>query len=58
MLKEVCRLLSAESLEDNKDFYYLFYRRGEKTTEFVGRIDDVEKFCKKLIDACLRDNIS
>ncbi len=58
MLKEVCRLLSAERLEDTKDFYYLFYRRGEQTTEFSGRIDDVGEFCKGLIDTCLKDDIA
>lgn len=58
MLKEVCRLLSAERLEDTKDFYYLFYRRGEQTTEFSGRINDVGEFCKGLIDTCLKDDIT
>ena len=57
MLKEVCRLLSADRLEDTKDFYYLFYRRGEQTAEFSGRIDDIGEFCKGLIDACLKDDI-
>lgn len=58
MLKDVCRLLAAERLEDNKDFYYLFYRRGEKTTKITGKIDNVGDFCKGLIDACLKDDIS
>lgn len=57
MLGEVCRLLGAERLEDTRDFYYLFYRRGKKTTEFEGKIDDVGHFCKGLIDACLKDDI-
>lgn len=52
MLKDVCKLLKAEKLEDDKDFYYLFYRRGEETTEFSGKIDDVGAFCKGLFDAC------
>lgn len=58
MLKDVCRLLAAERLEDDKDFYYLFYRRGERTSDFSGKIDDVGDFCKGLIDACLKDDIS
>lgn len=57
MLKDVCRLLAAERLEDNKDFYYLFYRRGEETSKFTGRIDDIGDFCKGLIDTCLKDDV-
>ena len=57
MLGEVCRLLGAERLENTRDFYYLFYRRGKKTTEFEGKIDDVGHFCKGLIDECLKDDI-
>lgn len=58
MLGDVCRLLKAEMLKDNKDFYYLFYRRGEETTEFTGKVDNVGDFCKGLINACLKDDIS
>lgn len=57
MLKDVCRLLAAERLEDDKDFYYLFYRRGEETNEFSGKIDNIGNFCKGLIETCLKDDI-
>jgi len=55
-LKDVCRLLGAESLKDDKDFYYLFYRRSENLSEPTGKIDDVGEFCKGLVDACLKDD--
>lgn len=57
-LKDVCKLLKAEKSEDDKDFYYLFYRRCEPTDEFTGKIDDVEFFCNGLVKACLKDDIS
>ena len=57
MLKDVCRLLDAESLKDDKDFYYLFYRRNTDSTEPIGKIVDVGDFCKGLVEACLKDDI-
>jgi len=57
MLKDVCNLLSAEGLKEEKDFYYLFYRRGEVTPESTGKIDNVDKFCKELFNACLQNDI-
>lgn len=56
MLKDVCNLLSAEGLKDEKDFYYLFYRRGEMTDKFTGKIDDIGSFCKGLVKACLKND--
>lgn len=56
MLKDVCNLLSAEGLKDEKDFYYLFYRRGEMTENFTGKIDNVASFCKGLVEACLKND--
>lgn len=53
MLKDVCRLLAAEGLGDDKDFYYLFYRRGEATSKHTGKIDNVADFCEGLVKACL-----
>lgn len=52
-MQEVCRVLVADKLENDKGFSYLFYRRGEKTVEYSGEIDDAGEFCKGLADACL-----
>lgn len=57
MLKDVCRLLGAESLKDDKDFYYLFYRRSANPFECTGKIVDVEVFCKGLVEACLKGDM-
>jgi hypothetical protein len=57
MLKDVCRLLGAESLKEDKDFYYLFYRRGENVAESMGKIDNVAEFCKGLVESCLKDDM-
>lgn len=57
LLKDVCKLLKAEKLEDDKDFYYLFYRRGEPVGKFTGKIDDVALFCNGLVEACLKNDI-
>lgn len=56
LLKDVCTLLSSEKLKEEKDFYYLFYRRGTETPETTGKINDVGKFCKNLIEACLQND--
>lgn len=55
-LKDVCTLLSAENVNEEKDFYYLFYRRGIITPESTGKIDDVGRFCKDLVRACLEND--
>lgn len=50
-LKEVCNLLKSEFEE--KDFYYLFYKRGKKTEESSGQIDDLSGFCEGLFNSAL-----
>lgn len=47
-LKDVCKLLRSES--DEKDFYYLFYRRAEPGEKNNGKINDIEKFCSGLYE--------
>ncbi len=47
-LKDVCKLLRSES--DEKDFYYLFYRRAEPNEKGNGKITNVEEFCSGLYE--------
>ena len=54
-LKDVCNLLKADSEED-KTFYYLFYRRGKADENNSGKIDNVEGFCEGLFEAIAFDN--
>lgn len=55
-LGEVCNLLKSNKSDDDKDFYYLFYRRGEAENGKPGKIEDVCEFCTGLINACLKDD--
>lgn len=54
-LKNVCNLLKSDS-EDEKTFYYLFYRRGETDADQSGKIRNVEKFCEGLFEAIVVEN--
>lgn len=47
-LKDVCKLLRSES--NDKDFYYLFYRRTEPNEKSSGKIDNIDKFCSGLYE--------
>lgn len=51
-LKEVCNLLKSDM--DDKDFYYLFYRRKEPNESESGKIDDIGQFCSGLYDAATK----
>lgn len=55
-LEKVCNLLKSNKSDDDKDFYYLFYRRREAENDKPGKIEDVCEFCTGLINACLKDD--
>lgn len=50
-LKNVCTLLKSDLSDRN--FYYLFYRRGEPSETSSGKIDDIDKFCEGLFQAVI-----
>lgn len=53
-LKDVCNLLKSDLADRN--FYYLFYRRGEPSETSSGKIDDIDKFCDGLFRAVVYPN--
>lgn len=50
-LRNVCNLLKSDL--SNRNFYYLFYRRGEPSETCSGKIDDIDKFCGGLFKAVI-----
>lgn len=53
-LKDVCNLLKSDIADRN--FYYLFYRRGEPSKTSSGKIDNVADFCEGLFEAVVSSN--
>lgn len=51
-LEKVCKVL--EATVEEKDLYYLFYRRKKPTETNSGKIDNVRKFCRELFDEIVR----
>ena len=47
-LRNVCSILSSKESEKPLELYYLYYRKGRKSGDYTGQIDDIKEFCDGL----------